>query len=142
MSQCEGKIRNLFAVKKYYDNVLSGKEKMQAGYVTFAKALYQKEFSSQQELTDFVGCNKAHTSRTILKMQNCGYVKISNDASEKSITLTKEGRVFAENALKKESEIFSKLSEDIEIEDLKTFIKVLDQLIDKAEKLTISARRK
>ncbi len=65
-----------------------------ASYATFAEALTKKDFHSQQELSDFVGCNKAHTSRTLLKMQLKGLIKpIKNGV----ISLTESGKVYAEN---------------------------------------------
>ncbi len=116
-------------------------KKILAGYIVFAKALYKREFSSQQELSDYCGCNKAHTSRTLLKMQKCGYVSLKNTNDEKKISLTPAGREFAQQSIKREQDIFCKLSEDIDKQDLQTFNKVINQLVEKAEKLTHAARR-
>lgn len=140
MSTTEENIKKLFVLKKLYNQTFNKDEKTLAGYVVFAKALYQRDFTSQQELSDCCGCNKAHTSRTLLKMQKCGYVALKKEDDEKKISLTPAGRQFAQKAIKQEKDILDKLSEDIDSQDLQTFNKVVGQLIDKAEQLIKSAR--
>ena len=140
MSATEENIKKLFVLKKLYNQTFNTDEKTLAGYVVFAKALYQRDFTSQQELSDCCGCNKAHTSRTLLKMQKCGYVALKKEEDEKKISLTPAGRQFAQKAIKQEKDILDKLSEDIDSQDLQTFNKVVGQLIDKAEQLIKSAR--
>ena len=140
MSTTEENIKKLFVLKKLYNQTFNTDEKTLAGYVVFAKALYQRDFTSQQELSDCCGCNKAHTSRTLLKMQKCGYVALKKEDDEKKISLTPAGRQFAQKAIKQEKDILDKLSEDIDSQDLQTFNKVVGQLIDKAEQLIKSAR--
>ena len=140
MSTTEENIKKLFVLKKLYNQTFNTNEKTLAGYVVFAKALYQRDFTSQQELSDCCGCNKAHTSRTLLKMQKCGYVALKKEEDEKKISLTPAGRQFAQKAIKQEKDILDKLSEDIDSQDLQTFNKVVGQLIDKAEQLIKSAR--
>ncbi|MBQ7328066.1 MAG: hypothetical protein IJX00_03835 [Clostridia bacterium] len=140
MSTTEENIRKLFVLKKLYNQTFNKDEKTLAGYVVFAKALYQRDFTSQQELSDCCGCNKAHTSRTLLKMQKCGYVALKKEEDEKKISLTPAGRQFAQKAIKQEKDILDKLSEDVDSQDLQTFNKVVGQLIDKAEQLIKSAR--
>lgn len=140
MSTTEENIKKLFVLKKLYNQTFNTDEKTLAGYVVFAKALYQRDFTSQQELSDCCGCNKAHTSRTLLKMQKCGYVALKKEEDEKKISLTPAGRQFAQKAIKQEKDILDKLSEDIDSQDLQTFNKVVGQLIDKAEQLIKSAR--
>ena len=140
MSTTEENIKKLFVLKKLYNQTFNTDEKTLAGYVVFAKALYQRDFTSQQELSDCCGCNKAHTSRTLLKMQKCGYVALKKEEDEKKISLTPAGRQFAQKAIKQEKDILDKLSEDIDSQDLQTFNKVVGQLIYKAEQLIKSAR--
>lgn len=140
MSTTEENIKKLFVLKKLYNQTFNTDEKTLAGYVVFAKALYQRDFTSQQELSDCCGCNKAHTSRTLLKMQKCGYVALKKEEDEKKISLTPAGRQFAQKAIKQEKALLDKLSEDIDSQDLQTFNKVVGQLIDKAEQLIKSAR--
>ena len=139
MSTTEENIKKLFVLKKLYNQTFNTDEKTLAGYVVFAKELYQRDFTSQQELSDCCGCNKAHTSRTLLKMQKCGYVALKKE-EEKKISLTPAGRQFAQKAIKQEKDILDKLSEDVDSQDLQTFNKVVGQLIDKAEQLIKSAR--
>ena len=140
MTTTEENIKKLFVLKKLYNQTFNTVEKTLAGYVVFAKALYQRDFTSQQELSDCCGCNKAHTSRTLLKMQKCGYVALKKEEDEKKISLTPAGRQFAQKAIKQEKALLDKLSEDIDSQDLQTFNKVVGQLIDKAEQLIKSAR--
>lgn len=140
MSTTEENIKKLFVLKKLYNQTFNKDEKTLAGYVVFAKALYQRNFTSQQELSDCCGCNKAHTSRTLLKMQKCGYVALKKEVNEKKISLTPAGRQFAQKAIKQEKDILDKLSENVDSQDLQTFNKVVGQLIDKAEQLITSAR--
>ena len=102
MSTTEENIKKLFVLKKLYNQTFNTDEKTLAGYVVFAKALYQRDFTSQQELSDCCGCNKAHTSRTLLKMQKCGYVALKKEEDEKKISLTPAGRQFAQKAIKQE----------------------------------------
>ena len=73
-------------------------------------------------------------------MQKSGYIEIKNTNDEKIISLTPAGKQFAQKSMKREKEIFDTLSEDVSKEDMEIFNKVINQLVDKAEKLTNSAR--
>ena len=56
-------IEKMFLIKKVYDKYLSrlGNDgKLSAGFVVFAETLLAHKFTSQQELSDYIGCNKAH----------------------------------------------------------------------------------
>ncbi|MGN1201383.1 MAG: MarR family winged helix-turn-helix transcriptional regulator [Candidatus Caccovivens sp.] len=130
-------IERMFLIKKIYEKALrkiSITDKMTASYVCFAQALLKRDFYSQQELSDFVGCNKAHTSRTLLKMQLKGLLKpIKKDCV---LSLTENGKAFANNTLKDKQQIICQLFDNIPEKDIDTFVKVLDQVLANAETLS------
>ena len=135
---CE--IAKLSYVKKAYEKYMGKKtisDKITAGFIPFALALSKKEFYSQQDLSDYLGCNKAHTSRTLLKMQLNGLINHVCSKNEKNaITLTEKGKQFSERAQKKKESFLNCLLKDIENTDLKTFEKVLNQIIYNAQLAT------
>lgn len=125
-------IERLFLIKKIYEKALrkiSINDKLTGSYAIFAEALLKRDFHSQQELSDFVGCNKAHTSRTLIKMQIKGLVKpIKNGV----ISLTENGRTFATNVLKDKKQFVCQLFDNIPEKEIDVFIKVFDQILANA----------
>ncbi len=132
-------INKLFLIRKVYDKYMSNKtvnEAFTSGYVIFAEALKTKDFYSQQELTEFLGCNKAHTSRTLLKMQMKGLVKPVCYHSDKPIELTEKGKQFAHEAIEAKKKLVAQLTENIDEKDLEQFFKILGKIISNAESLS------
>jgi DNA-binding MarR family transcriptional regulator len=121
--------------KKIYEQAFGRmlKSEMNVGMVVFAETLYSKTIRTQQELSDCVSCNKAHTSRTLLKMQNLGLVKMINPNENSPITLTKKGEKFAEECKAIRESLNKKLVENISKKDLETFKKVIDQIFANAQ---------
>ena len=122
-------IEKFFYIKKLYEQKLKaliGKDS-NLGWAVFAEVLYDKVVHSQQELSDMVACNKAHTSRTLLKMQQKGLVKVN--LSNSSFSLTAKGKQFAEKVIEIRNEVNKKLVEDINQKDLQTFTKVFLQIL-------------
>ena len=121
--------------KKIYEHTF-GKmlnSEINVGMVVFAETLYDKTIRTQQELSDSVSCNKAHTSRTLLKMQNLGLVKMINPSENSPITLTKKGENFAKECKAIRENLNKKLVENISKKDLETFQKVVDQIFANAQ---------
>lgn len=132
-------INKFFLIRKVYDKYMSNKtvnEAFTSGYVIFAEALKTKEFYSQQELTDFIGCNKAHTSRTLLKMQMKGLIKPICAHSNTPIELTEKGKQFAHEAIEAKKKLVSQLIENIDEKDLEHFFDILSKIISNAEALS------
>ena len=71
-------IKNAFT--KFVSSNLNDNEFLYS-YAIFLEAITSKKFHSQQELSKFVGCNKAHTSRTLLKMKSIDLIKISDEVN-------------------------------------------------------------
>lgn len=128
-------IRNLGYIKKFYEHRLSKvlKEDLNVGFAIFAEILYTKTIKTQQELSDYALCNKAHTSRTLLKMQLKGLVKAINTNKNSQISLTKKGEEFAEICIQTREELQQKLVENINKKDLETFSRVLTQILANTE---------
>ena len=97
-------------------------------YAIFAEVLNKKEIKSQQELSSLIGCNKAHTSRTILKMQNDGLVQ-KND----NITLTEKGKQYAQTVIKNKKTLIDSLFKDVKPDDKEIFIKVLNKILENSK---------
>lgn len=127
-------IKKFANFKKIYEKSL-GKllnREINVGYVVFAETLYNKTIHTQQELSDFVSCNKAHTSRTLLKMQANGLVKMIN-SNNSTISLTAKGEKFAEDCKKAREELNEKLLENINKKELEVFEKVANQILANAQ---------
>ncbi len=118
-------IEKLMTIKKKYSKFMN-KKKLLPSFAIFAKALENRDFNSQQELTDYLDCNKAHTSRTLLKMQLEGLIK----PVFKKISLTEKGKQYLEkvNDANKEFEIV--LFKDVSVNDIKVLEKVVDQFFN------------
>ena len=131
----------LFNIKKFYAAYMTNVAKengVGVGCLVFLKALSTKEFRSQQELSEFVGCNKAHTSRIITKMQEMGFVEVAQNKADAPLTLTKKGIAFGKKAEKLHKEYTEKLVEDVPQEELEVFRKVCKQIYKNSEKLANS----
>lgn len=123
-------IKRLTPLKKAYIKFLTDhikNEKLPTSFVVFIQALNKQKFQSQQELTDFIGCNKAHTSRTLFKMQLRGIIKLS--CKKNGIELTEKGKAIAEYLSKIEQEFLKTLFKDIAENEQKIFENVLNKLI-------------
>lgn len=131
-------IERMFLIKKIYEKTIrkiSLKDKITASYAVFAQAMTQRDFFSQQELSDFVGCNKAHTSRTLFKMQVKGFIEpIKKDHP---FRLTREGKKLAQTMFEDKKRFMDHLLKDIPESDIKVFANVLDQVLLNAENLKI-----
>ena len=123
-------MKNLLFIKKVYTKYLTEKTKndhLLASFAIFADALKNNEFHSQQELSEFLGCNKAHTSRTLIKMTMRGLIK-------PTLTLTDKGIKLAMDVQECKQKLKQKLIADIPKNDLITFTKVLNQIAENAQK--------
>ena len=120
-------IQKLALIKKIYTKNLSEKsdEKLTSVFAIFADAINKNNFSSQQELSNYLGCNKAHTSRTLLKMQIKGLIK----PTCKAIALTEKGKKFAEDVKEARIVIKNQLFTGVSDNELHIFSKVIDKMI-------------
>lgn len=129
----------LVVLKKNYDAYMSKAlydENISVGHLVFLKALSTKDFNSQQELSKFISCNKAHTSRIVTKLQENGLIQVDNSKnSHIAINLTEKGKEYAKKADKLANEYISKIIENIDPDELKTFKKVFNQIYENAEKI-------
>ena len=123
-------IKDLLLIKKVYSKQISANG-YESSFAIFASALMQQEFKSQQQLSDFVGCNKAHTSRTLLKMQLKGLIK----PVSKNISLTQKGKEFAQEVQNHVCHLKSNLLLDVTEKDLAVFEKVLKKIITNANNM-------
>lgn len=127
-------IRKILQIKNIYNQILAKKfktENLTSSYAVFAEAISKKEFYSQQELTNYVGCNKAHTSRTLLKMQlKCLILPLR---PKQPITLTEKGKEFAEKVKQSKTKLFNELFKGVSQEDAQIFEKVLKQIIENSK---------
>lgn len=127
-------IRKILYLKTAYSKILSkkfGSDSLTSSYAVFTEAIDSNCFHSQQELSNYLGCNKAHTSRTLLKMQLKGLVAPLH--IKKEITLTEKGKQYAEQVKQSKEKMIEKLFEGISPEDGKNFAKVLNQIIKNAK---------
>ncbi len=115
-------LEKMLTIKKAYNKFLTD-NKLVPSFVIFAKALEEHDYNSQQELTAYIACNKAHTSRTLLKMQMAGLIK----PIYKKIALTEKGKQFVEKVNEVNKQFEEKLFAGISENDLKTFVKVMNQ---------------
>ncbi len=121
-------IKKLMLIKKIYSKYFceKGSNKLTSAFAVFVEALSEREFSSQQELSQHLGCNKAHTSRTLLKMQLMGLIK----PVCKNITLTEKGKQYAQMVKQKQRKMKQELLCGISESELKVFKSVLDKILN------------
>ncbi|MDE6583565.1 MAG: MarR family winged helix-turn-helix transcriptional regulator [Clostridia bacterium] len=125
-----------FEVSKLYNKLSQKcfhKDKKFASFALFAEALNHYEFISQQKLSDFVGCNKAYTCRTLFKMQLSGYLQPI--IAKKPIALTEKGKEFAVNVENERKRLQAKVFEGITKEEDETLKRVVDKIISNMNKL-------
>jgi DNA-binding MarR family transcriptional regulator len=129
-----------FNMKKFYDTYMSkflDDKEIGVGAIVFVRALASRNFTSQQELSEYVSCNKAHTSRILSKMQEKGLIRMVNTKSTgTAINLTEKGKNLAKQAESLNKKYEQMLIENISAKDLEVFIKVLNQIYLNAETLT------
>ena len=127
------------SLKKNYDAYMSKAlqdKNISVGHLVFLKALSTKDFSSQQELSEFISCNKAHTSRIVTKLQENGLIQVnSSKNSHIAINLTEKGKKYAQMADNLTKVYISKIIENINPNDLETFTKVFHQIYENSESL-------
>ncbi len=122
-------ITKLSIIKKIYTKYLCDGEN--APIAIFAETILERDFKSQQELTQYLDCDKAHTSRTLLKMQKNGLIH----PISKSITLTEKGKLFALDIQKKKAYLKKELFSGISENDIEVFVSVLEQMTNNAKRL-------
>jgi len=120
------------AYTKFIRNRITDKN-ITSSYLPYIDALSKHKFRSQQELTDFLGCNKAHTSRTLLAMKLKGIIKPTY--SQNVIELTEKGKNYVEQLQKAQKEFVVLLSEGITNEEKVIFEKVLDRFLTNTNKM-------
>lgn len=128
----------LFNIKKFhttYITKLAKENNVGVGCLVFLKALTANAFHTQQELSEFIGCNKAHTSRILTMMYKKGLIQFS---PEKNIMLTEQGIELAKKVEKIDREFTNKLLENVAKEDLEIFRKVCKQIYKNSEALSNS----
>lgn len=126
--------KKFLQIRNVYTNfvkVKSPEDTLTSSFAIFAEVLSAKECKSQQELTNILGCNKAHTSRTLIKMQNKGLVQIE----PKSITLTEKGKKFAQLVKQNKKDFVKLIFEGITEEEKEIFGNVIDKVFENINKL-------
>ena len=140
MENREYDFSRVFNIKKFHTTYvaqLTKEHDIGTGCLVFLKTLTARDFHSQQELSEFIGCNKAHTSRIIAKMQEKGYVEVpQNKNYDSGIKLTKKGLALAKKVEEIDKQYIAKLLENIPQDDLEIFRKVCSQIYKNSEALT------
>ncbi len=130
-------INKLSIIKNAYVKFITANshdDEFLSSYAIFLEAIYSNEFHSQQELSAFIGCNKAHTCRTLVKMKQQGLIDITPPPREK-FELTEKGRLFTENFIKTKHNFLDQLVKDIAKDDIKKFIIVFNKICLNAKNL-------
>ncbi len=117
-------INQLLLIKKIYAKHMKENSELCSSFAVFAEIMSNKKIESQQELTKLVGCNKAHTSRTLLKMQLKGLVKLGKD-----ITLTSKGEEYAGKVKSLKQELYDTMFDGVTEKEKEVFARVLDKVI-------------
>ncbi|MBP3431572.1 MAG: hypothetical protein J6K39_01780 [Clostridia bacterium] len=124
-------LKKLMFLKKVYAKNLCNNiddSSFTSAYALFVDAIDTHNFTSQQELSDFLCCNKAHTSRMVLKMQLGGLLK----PAPKTISLTEKGKCYAKSVRESKCQLMSFLFQNISTNDKQIFVKVLNQILTNA----------
>ncbi|MBE7075817.1 MAG: winged helix-turn-helix transcriptional regulator [Clostridiales bacterium] len=127
-------LKKITPLKNFYCKYVTEKmkeENLPSSYVPFINALSKQKFGSQQELTENLGCNKAHTSRTLFKMQLQGLIK---PLYTSKIELSEKGKIYAKKLTEIENKLYNELSVGVTESEKQTFNKVLDKLIANANR--------
>lgn len=131
-------ISNLVVFKKIYTKEMANKNKdetLPSGLAVFVAAINQKEFNSQQKLSEFLGCNKAHTSRTLSKLQEKGLIEPLKTRNC-PIRLTEKGKDAARYSLERKENFAKQLISGVTEQELSVFEKVLDKIVRNAKNLS------
>ena len=131
-------ISKIILLKKLYTKQMRNElnfADISTGLAVFVAAINQKEFCSQQKLSEFLGCNKAHTSRTLAKMQEKGLIE-PLVARNTPIKLTEKGKIYARESINKKESFCQSLISGVSESEMKTFEKVLDKILENAKILT------
>lgn len=121
-------------LNKYYLRYMTEKtkdNKIASSYIPFLKALSSQSFNSQHDLSQYLCCNKAHTSRTLLKMQLAGLV--CPTCFRNKIELTEKGKKTADKIAKYENLFIQQLFSTTTDKELVTFNKVIEKLLKNAQ---------
>lgn len=127
-------IEKLISFKKLYAKGIQKKvelEKLPSSQAIFIAAINQKVFTSQQQLSEFLGCNKAHTSRTLAKMEENKLIEPLSTRNS-PIKLTEKGRKLAEESINIKDCFAKSLINGITKDELQIFEKVLDKILNNA----------
>ena len=130
-------INKLSVIKNAYTKFITSnvkKEELLCSYAIFLEAISEKDFHSQQELSEFVGCNKAHTSRTLLKMKQKELINMPN-SNERIAILTEKGKDFIRKYRKTRKDFINQLIKDVSPIDIEVFTKVIDKIFTNAKKI-------
>ncbi len=128
-------IKKLGQIKKAFEksmNLSFEGTNVPSSFVLFAQAIEKNRFSSQQELSSFLGCNKAHTSRMLVKMQLKGFVK---PIYHGGIELTEKGLRLAKAADNARKQFKQSLLHNIDEKELLCMSKVIDKLVENAKQM-------
>ena len=104
-----------------------------ASYIPFIDALSKQKFRSQHELTEYLGCNKAHTSRTLFAMKIKGIIKPTY--SQNIIELSDKGKEYVEKLKKIQKQFINLLSAGVTSEEKSIFNQVLDKFLANSNKI-------
>ncbi len=102
-------------------------------------ALYyigRDEEMSQKQLSDLMRIRESSTTRLIDRMEKEGLIKRKNDPDNRrkvSLTLTEKGRDLRVESFHHGEEYSDYISQDVSDEDMKTFMKVLELMIKRAD---------
>lgn len=130
-------ISKLITFKKLFSKEMNNntdEESLPSSLAIFVGALKQKEFTSQQKLSEFLGCNKAHTSRSLAKLQQQGLVEPIKSRNS-VIKLTEKGNKLATKSVSKKENFFKKLMKDVSEDEKIIFARVLEKICNNAQKL-------
>lgn len=135
----EDSIKNLSELRKFRIKFLNSKckqENISSTFVPFFNALSEKNFSSQKELSMYVGCNKAHTNRILLKMECLGFISIKHflNPENRTFYLTDKGKTVAGKICNYQNEFIEKLFDGIEKDELDYFGQILNKILLNASK--------
>ena len=129
-------LKKISPLKKLHSKYIKSRmtnENLPASFLPFIEALSKQKFRSQQELTEYLGCNKAHTSRTLLAMKLKGLIKPSY--CKNAIELTEKGKSFVSQLDEIEKDFVTLLSANITENEKNVFNKVLDTFLINANQI-------
>lgn len=127
-------IEKLISFKKLYAKGIQKKaelEKLPSSQAIFISAINQKVFTSQQQLSEFLGCNKAHTSRTLAKLEEKKLIEPLSTRNS-PIKLTEKGKKLAETSINIKDCLAKSLTKGLTKDELQIFEKVLDKILNNA----------